>query len=109
MASIATKGSRSNKMQRWRWIRDWLRTHQHADILDSDFVWAYIEEFNAGASVQFIGAPTCRQLGRDLGAMFKAEYLERSIVGISDGMCHMGFPKWVYSYKLSDIAVLLDD
>jgi hypothetical protein len=70
------------------------------NVLYSDFVWDYIEATNARCGVHFFGAPTCPQLGRDLGALYRAGRLTRYATGLPRGDAAMGFPKWVYSYRL---------
>ena len=90
-------------LKRFDWIEDWLRTtHAGAevDVLDTAFVLAYIEAHNAPCQTIFIGAPRCPQLGRDLGWMFKLDRLSRVAVGLAAGDASIGFPKWVYSYRL---------
>jgi hypothetical protein len=70
------------------------------NILDADFVEAYAVATGAKCRVQFFGAPKCPMLGRDLGALFAAKRLDRVATGLSPGDASMGFPKWVYSYRL---------
>jgi hypothetical protein len=97
---------------RQAWILDWLRrrststTPYYVDVLNSDFVLDYVEATGAKCAVRFFGAPGCPQLGRDLGAMHAAYLLKRHATGLSPGDAAMGFPKWVYSYRL---AVLPSD
>lgn len=92
---------------RYEWILNYIQkknkhfTYYRVDVLDSYFVWEYIEATNAPHSVQFFGAPKCPQLGKDLSHLYKTGKLERSPTGIGDGMSGQGFPKWVYSYKLA--------
>lgn len=69
------------------------------DVLDSSFVWDYIEHTDAKCAVMPYGAPKCPQLGRDLSALFDSNKLRRSSTGL-EGMAGMGFPRWVYSYYL---------
>lgn len=89
---------------RYALIEAWLQarpTMTYVDVLDADFVWHYIEATDAKASVQKLGAPKCPQLGRDLGAMYRAGRLRRGSVGMPTGYASSGFPTWVYSYQLS--------
>lgn len=79
--------------------------HQNVDVLDSDFVCAYADATGAVAYMQHVGAPRCKQLGRDLSAMFAVGRLQRSPTGLPTGDASMGFPKkWVYSYSLGTPA-----
>lgn len=87
--------------ERYEWIKTYLETKIRCDILDSDFVIAYAEHCNAKVMIYFYGAPGCPQLGRDLSAMHKAGILERTAIGLH-GMAGMGFPRWVYVYKLPE-------
>lgn len=85
----------TDELKRFEWIEDWLRTTQpeiEVDILDSAFVLAYIEAHNAPCRVEFVGAPRCPQLGKDLGLMFRLERLSRVAVGLPPGDASMGFP-----------------
>jgi hypothetical protein len=90
---------------RYQWIEAWLRRGETelrwVDILDSDFVLAYAEATHAQLVHMQVGAPKCKQLARDLGAMFAVGKLERAAVGMPAGDSSMGFPKWVYSYGLA--------
>jgi hypothetical protein len=91
--------------QRYAWIEKWLRDqHPEAvadrvDVLNASFVDAYLDATNAKCAVMPYGAHKCAQLGRDLSAMFKAGRLTRSVASVT-GVAGMGYPTWVYSYKL---------
>ena len=90
-------------LKRFDWIEDWLRTKQsgtEVDVLDLDFVVAYIDAHNAGFLPKHIGAPKCPQLGRDLSWMCRLDRLSRVATGLSPGDASMGFPRWVYTYSL---------
>lgn len=71
------------------------------DILDEKFVDDYIEGTGASFKPMMFGAHKCARFNEDLSRMFKDGWLDRSRVSISIGM---GFPNWVYSYRLSKIA-----
>lgn len=79
-----------------------LETQVAVDVLDRDFVVAYVEATGASATPVAFGAPRCPMLGRDLAALCRAGRLDRFPVGISGG--EVGFPSWVYSYTLPDHA-----
>ena len=70
------------------------------DVLERDFVDAYIEYTGAKFKPSFYGAYWCDALRRDLGHLHKEKALKRHATGIS-GMGGMGFPKWVYAYRRS--------
>lgn len=90
------------------WIVSWLKlcndtcsgSEIRVDVLDTDFVKAYIYATNAPFVDMMIGAPRCRMLGRDLALLHKQGILKRHATGLSPGDASMGFPKWVYSYHL---------
>ena len=92
---------------RYAWIVAYMkaRSTEHApcavDVLNGEFVDSYVDATGANFLLCFYGASTCPQLGRDLSAMHKAGLLTRWACGIGDGLCHQGFPRWVYSYKLA--------
>lgn len=71
------------------------------DVLNSDFVTDYAEHTNTPAAVQFYGAPKCKALGADLAEMHRKGMLNRATIGIGDGLSGQGFPKWVYTYRLT--------
>lgn len=86
------------------WIESYLRERGSAkaavDVLDADFVAAYIEATDAKFYPQMYGAHKCPQLGRDLSLLNGSYHLRRSRIGI-EGMAGMGFPRWVWSYRLA--------
>lgn len=93
---------------RYRWILNYMqRGHgRSVDVLYSDFVCDYIEATGAKSVLQIFGAPKCPQLGRDLGAMYQAGILDRYATGLPSGDAAMGFPKWVYTYRIRDVCGL---
>ena len=94
--------------KRWKWLLAWMRQHGQADTLNRDLVDAYCEETDAKAKLSMIGADRCRRLAQDLGRMAYFGYAERTTTGIGDGLCHQGFPKWVWSYKPGKHAHMLE-
>ncbi len=87
---------------RHRWIMAYMKAFTYdvsVDILNSDFVYDYIEATGARVAHQPYGAPKCPQLARDLLQMKKDFRLTRKRVGV-EGMGGMGFPTWVWSYQL---------
>lgn len=90
-------------VDRRTWLLQAIANEQggRVDVLNSDFVVDYAEYTGSKAAVQFFGAPRCPQLGADLGRMHREGYVKRATVGIGDGLSGQGFPKWVYSYRLS--------
>jgi hypothetical protein len=74
------------------------------NVLYSDFVDWYIEKTNAKYGIQFFGAFSCPQLGRDLSAMYKAGLLKRHTESLAPGDAAMGFPKWIYTYTINEVT-----
>lgn len=89
--------------ERYDWIENYIRAKAHrpelgaVDVCDSDFVDDYVAATGAEVHYVMYGANKCPQLGRDLATMVGT--LERSRVGLQ-GMAGMGFPRWVWSYRL---------
>lgn len=80
---------------------DWIvryctEVEDRVDVLNRDFVRAYVNATGAECVYQFYGADTCPQLGRDLSRCFKQKKLLRGRVGLP--AMESGFPKWVYVY-----------
>ena len=92
---------------RRQWILDYLKLRQdhcpstvhRVDVLNSDFVTAYILETDAQFVDMPYGAHKCPRLGEDLTALYKQKQLARSTCGL-EGLAGMGFPRWVYTYAL---------
>lgn len=70
------------------------------DVLDSDFVDAYVDFSGARFVPQKYGAFKCKQLSRDLTEMWQTGELSRSLTRLPPGSRNEGFPGWVYSYTL---------
>ncbi|WLJ71218.1 hypothetical protein [Sphingomonas phage Birtae] len=90
--------------------KDWIEEHmtqaavegeRHVarDVLSRDFVDAYIEATNAAFRPTAYGAYKCPMLGRDLAEMVEEGRLRRTRIGI-EGLAGMGFPRWVWSYRI---------
>lgn len=94
---------------RWKWLLAWMQKHGHADTLNSELVDAYIDATSAKFRPRLFGAFECRRLAQDLGRMAFFGYAERHTTGIGDGLCHQGFPKWVWSYKPGKHAHMLEE
>lgn len=91
--------------ERYTWVEKYLKQHSHGlaarvSVVDSYFVDDYISACGP-KSIDYMpyGAHRVPQLGRDLAAMYKEGKLVRNIAGLGD-MHSMGFPAWVYEYKL---------
>lgn len=82
------------------WIIAYLEEQKDAvDVLNADFVQDYILATDASFRVQMYGAHKCPQLGRDLSRLAAQRRLKRARTPI-EGMAGMGFPTWVWSYRL---------
>ena len=71
------------------------------DILNADWVDAYIESFNAPHRICNWGANKCPQLGKLLSQMYKKNILNRGVIALGRAW-QPGFPKWVYTYAVAD-------
>lgn len=96
----------SSLQARIDWILAYMRARTtspeapyRVDVLNSDFVWDYLQEHDAPCAVMPYGAPKCPRLGLDLSTMYERGLLKRHRTGI-EGLAGQGFPRWVYSYRL---------
>lgn len=89
--------------QRYDWLEQAIRQQpgRSVDVLNRDFVDDYAAATGAKVVISPFGANWCDRLGRDLLAMKRAGLLKRNRVGIQ-GMAGMGFPRWVWSYRIPD-------
>ena len=82
------------------WVLQYLdneATIESIDILDADFVEAFIKQFNPKSYWYVYGAPKVPILGPLLSKMYHEGKLNRYATGLQ---CHeWGFPNWVYSYR----------
>lgn len=76
------------------------------DVLDAEFVDAYIDAFKPPHRITYWGANKCRQLGADLAAMAARGFLKRDRVSLGSGW-YPGFPRWVWCYRRGNNADLL--
>lgn len=95
-----------SKRARREWLLNYLETGQqkYVDVLNADFVNDYISATGASATAQPFGAPTCRQLGRDLSDLHQRLYLARGRASLNGH--ESGFPNWVYVYSLRVEVIL---
>lgn len=70
------------------------------NVVDADFVTAYVEATGVPYAPQPYGASKCRTLGRDLSRMYQKGLLVRERAGLWN-MGGMGFPTWVWVYRAS--------
>lgn len=70
------------------------------DVLDSEFVDAYIDFSGVSWVPTMYGAVKCKQLSRDLTEMWQTGELSRYLTRLPTGSRNEGFPGWVYSYTL---------
>jgi hypothetical protein len=88
---------RLSKRERHNWLLVYMLDEPGwLDVLNSYLVDDYQEGTGVSVDVMPYGANKCRQLGVDLAELASLGYLTRS------GMAGMGFPRWVWSYRLSD-------
>lgn len=95
--------------ERWKWIAEYIKVYRGGtDILNAQFVDDFVLRFNVPVGLTWWGANKCPTLGRDLAAMKKRGYLKRSRVGLGMNW-QPGFPRWVWSYELGNMAEYLID
>jgi len=90
------------RAERWTVLLKLVEREQRLDVLNRYAVDEYVEATGADFDVMPYGANKCPLMGRDLSAMARspARLLERHRTGI-EGMAGMGFPRWVWSYRLT--------
>lgn len=89
-----------NKEIRYEWILDYIKKTptQTVNIFDSEFVDAYIAAFKPEYHMNGRYAFRCRQLTKDLKAMYDNYILDRETFGLeADSMVCP--PKWIYIYS----------
>jgi hypothetical protein len=96
------KGKQVTPIDRQQWILNYMRKNPSVavNILDAEFVTSFIEATGERFVPNFFGSAQCKALSRDLGALFKQSMLRRNAFGLPYGDAAMGFPKWVYMYRL---------
>lgn len=88
-----------NQAERDAFLLQYFKQHEHANLLDQQFIDEYIAQTDAPFIPQPFGAHTCRQAGKDLSRLYKSGILRRSAIGIAGA--EPGFPKWIYVYQLA--------
>lgn len=89
-----------NKTARHEWLIREVERRRAVDVLNESFVDDFITRTDAKYLPTMFGAFGCPTLGRDLRALYLEGWMRRERVGIS-GMAGMGFPRWVWSYRLT--------
>lgn len=69
--------------------------------MNSKLVDEYEKEFKSKVDIMIYGTNRCKDLGKTLSAGYKLGLLKRSVIGLSNGVWSVGFPKWVYVYELN--------
>lgn len=87
-----------------KWVIEYLKNKKFlafVDMLDSDFVNSFVEQFESKYDDMTLGAVKCKELSKLLSSMYKRGLLKRFAHGVKNGLSQDGkFPKWVYSYEL---------
>ena len=91
------------RFERWEWLVREIAENQGGDILDRDFVDAYVQATGAAVAEVPYGAARCRLLSQDLLGLVRCRALKRHRTGLS-GMSGLGFPRWVWSYQPSPLC-----
>lgn len=82
-------------------ILEWLKKSPvGVDILNSDFIDAFVAETGAKEHIMMWGANKCPYAAKTLNRMASEGLLTRRIIGIGSNW-YPGFPKWVYTYSLA--------
>lgn len=97
---------RTSKRDRFQWIMGQVERWRFVDILNSDFVDGYLEQFKPTFQPMTIGAHKCQQLRRDLSEMADFGFLKRGTIGVG-GNWQPGFPKWVRCYSVGTRAATM--
>lgn len=103
MPRQTTGGVRRTFKERENWILARLTDEiSGVDVLNANFVQDYLEFCGEGTPFYPMpyGAHKVPQLGRDLSRMFRESSLTRTRIGL-DNMAGMGFPNWVYNYRIA--------
>jgi hypothetical protein len=91
-------------IDRYAWLLEYMTKHpgDTFDVCKSDFVDDYIRECRP-SKVAYMpyGAHKVPQLGRDLSQLYLWELLKRNSVGLGDMGSGLGFPRYVYAYRLT--------
>lgn len=89
---------------RMEWILQYLkeRPRESVNTLDKFFVDDYCIENEVLCMVQMFGSPKCPQLAKDLKKLYDTNKLTRFACGTFTGASSMGFPKWVWDYRLKE-------
>lgn len=82
-------------------LREIAEERAGVDVMNADFVLAFINHTDAKFDPTHFGAYHCPILGRDLARLAKQGKLKRSRVGLSGGAWMEGFPKWVWNYVVN--------
>ncbi|MBD8836204.1 hypothetical protein IFU39_00025 [Paenibacillus sp. CFBP 13594] len=80
------------------WIKDYINKNGPVNILDVEFVDAYINEFNPNHVIQPFGANGCKELGKMLSTLYNDNILNRSRISIHG--LGRDYPIWVYVYEM---------
>lgn len=88
--------------ERWAVLLRLAERERQLDVLNRYAVDRYAAATGAKTKPMMFGADKCRLMGRDLSAMHDAGLLMRHAAGIGDGLSGQGFPRWVWSYRLTD-------
>lgn len=89
---------RPAKADRLNWLLDWVGASQPGiDVLDSDFVQAYVDYSLVAYQFVMVGAHRCKQLTKDLSELAASRKLEKGSIRIPP---MMGFPSRVNTYCL---------
>jgi hypothetical protein len=104
VASVLLRAMPAGERRSWllRHFVEHQRKFEFFDILNEGFVDAYAGSTGGAVEPTMFGAHKCPQLGRDLAALARDGLLQRQSIGVHN--MGMGFPRWVYSYSLTELG-----
>lgn len=97
-------GGRMSPKDRETWLLRRIQEEpgQIVDVCNQQFVDDYVDATGARHRPTMYGAVKCAQLGRDLSRMATrwGPSLKRARTSLGDMGTGMGFPRWVWSYRV---------
>lgn len=85
---------------RYSWILEYIEEKGPVSIIDEQFVYSYIKQFDAYFVARY-ASPKCPQLSKDLSDLHKEGKLKRRAEGTPSELILREYPKWVYLYNLN--------
>jgi hypothetical protein len=87
--------------QRLIWLIGEIRRLHFVNILNEDFVDAYINHTNAPHEIMLYGTNRCPRLSQDLRRLYNKQRISRTAIGVPYARLYQ-FPTWVWSYYMKE-------